>query len=165
MCATCAELPSYISTMTGPIHICVQEFVEHPDYDVARIENDVALVKLPSNSVPAYTSEYRNMVFYIRWLIILLCAHMEQIRHLITSKESSNPIFLFGRDLLHHTCASCSKLPSYISSMVSTNLQIPGQKCLNTASSTSFSPGVSLLSCWIRIHISVSELTFLFCWI
>ena len=32
-----------------------KDFVEHPDYDVQMIANDVALVRLPINSIPAYT--------------------------------------------------------------------------------------------------------------
>ena len=35
---------------------CIQEFVEHPQYNVEKILNDVALVHLPKNSIPAYTS-------------------------------------------------------------------------------------------------------------
>ena len=34
----------------------IQEFVEHPQYNVEKILNDVALVHLPKNSIPAYTS-------------------------------------------------------------------------------------------------------------
>merc|ERR1719320_542973 len=35
--------------------IYTTEFVEHPDYDVESIANDVALVRLPANSLPEYT--------------------------------------------------------------------------------------------------------------
>ena len=39
-------------------------------------------------------------------------------KHLVPSKESSNPIFFFGKDLfLHFTSATCSELPSYNSTM------------------------------------------------
>ena len=40
-------------------------------------------------------------------------------RHLVTSKESSNSIFFsWKRPILHHTCATWSELPSYISTMI-----------------------------------------------
>ena len=39
-------------------------------------------------------------------------------RHLVTSKKSSNPFFRRKRPLLHHTCATCSELPSYLSTRV-----------------------------------------------
>ena len=39
-------------------------------------------------------------------------------RHLVTSKESSNPIFFFGRrPCLHHTCATWDEQPSNIKTM------------------------------------------------
>ena len=41
-------------------------------------------------------------------------------RHLVTSIESSNPIFLFGkRPCLHHTCATWNEQPSNIKTMKS----------------------------------------------
>ena len=40
-------------------------------------------------------------------------------RHLVTSKESSNPIFLSENTFLLHICATCSDQPSYISAMES----------------------------------------------
>ncbi|XP_023339538.1 brachyurin [Eurytemora carolleeae] len=39
----------------GRLIIFSQEFVEHPQYNVEKILNDVALVHLPKNSIPAYT--------------------------------------------------------------------------------------------------------------
>ena len=38
-------------------------------------------------------------------------------RHLVISKKSSNPIFFRKRPILFPTCATCSELPSYISTM------------------------------------------------
>ena len=39
-------------------------------------------------------------------------------RHLVTSKESSNPILLFGkRPCLHHTCATWNEQPASIKTM------------------------------------------------
>ena len=35
-------------------------------------------------------------------------------RHLVTSKQSSNPIFFFRKDLFHFIRAQCSEIPSYI---------------------------------------------------
>ena len=61
-----------------------------------------------------------NHGFYISWLLISLCAHMEYIRHfdcwrhLFTSKESSDPIFSGKRPIFHYTCATCSELPSWV---------------------------------------------------
>jgi secreted trypsin-like serine protease len=43
----------------GRLIIFTQEFVEHPEYDVQKIANDVALVRLPANSIPAYTKHIR----------------------------------------------------------------------------------------------------------
>ena len=41
------------------------------------------------------------------------------LRHLVTSIESSNPIFFPGNDLFYITlCATSSELPSYIRNMV-----------------------------------------------
>jgi len=60
--------------------------------------------------------------FSIRWLLISLCAHAEKIgisiclRHLVTSKESSNLREKIVKDLFY-TCARCVELPSYISPM------------------------------------------------
>ena len=39
-------------------------------------------------------------------------------RHLVTSKESSNPILFLERLTLLHTCATFSELPSYINTIV-----------------------------------------------
>ena len=39
--------------------IYTTEFVEHPDYDVESIANDVALVRLPKNSLPEYTNNIK----------------------------------------------------------------------------------------------------------
>jgi len=44
----------------GRLIIFTQDFVEHPDYDVQMIANDVALVRLPINSIPAYTDHIRS---------------------------------------------------------------------------------------------------------
>jgi len=56
---------------------------------------------------------------YIRWLLMSHNAHIWSKsgisicwRHLVTSKESSNPIFFRKRHILHHTCAACSEPPS-----------------------------------------------------
>ena len=63
------------------------------------------------------------MGFYISWLLISLCAHNKLgisicWRHLVTSKETSNPIFFFGkRPWLHHTCATWNEQPSNIKTM------------------------------------------------
>lgn len=38
----------------------VKEFVEHPEYNVERIANDVALVHLPRNSVKEYTGRKKR---------------------------------------------------------------------------------------------------------
>ena len=48
-------------------------------------------------------------------------------RHLVTSKESSNPIFLRKRPILLYTYAKCSELPSNISTIPAVVLSI----CLN----------------------------------
>ena len=39
-------------------------------------------------------------------------------KHLVKSKKSSNPIFFRKRPILLHTCATCSELPSYISTKI-----------------------------------------------
>ena len=40
-------------------------------------------------------------------------------RHLVTSKESSNPIFFLGKwPCLHHTCATWNEQPSNIKTMI-----------------------------------------------
>ena len=42
------------------------------------------------------------------------------LRHLVTSTESSNPIFVWKSHIFLYTCATCYKLPCYIFTMVST---------------------------------------------
>ena len=85
----------------------------------AYINNSYILATLPIFHLPAVRT-WPGPCFYIRWL---LCAHIEQIRNFdlsmasgYTSKESSNPLF-FG-NYLFYTCATCSELPSYISTIV-----------------------------------------------
>ena len=76
---------------------------------------------------------YKKHGFSIRWLLISLCAHMEYIRHFdllkvlgyiervpTTKKNRKRPIW-------HYTCAICSELPSYNTTMksrVSINLSL-----------------------------------------
>ena len=50
-------------------------------------------------------------------------------RHFVTSKESSNPIFFRKRPILSHTCATCSELPSNISTMINPMLQTQNTHC------------------------------------
>ena len=62
--------------------------------------------------------------FYIRWLLISLCAHMGSSRtyDLLNAfgyiERVVKPDFSRKRPIEHHTCATCSELQSYISTMI-----------------------------------------------
>ena len=43
-------------------------------------------------------------------------------RHFVTSKEPSNPNLSSENPILHHSCAICSERPSYISTMLSSEI-------------------------------------------
>merc|ERR1712242_266844 len=43
----------------GRIIILSKEFVEHPNYDLEKIANDIALVKLPKNTITEYSAKIR----------------------------------------------------------------------------------------------------------
>ena len=68
-------------------------------------------------------------------------------RHLVTSKESSNPKI----SNLHHTCAACSELPSYISTMIGNVYIWPVYKCLYDLLSISYN-----LHIWNSFALSFS---------
>ena len=62
--------------------------------------------------------------WYLYWQLRTRCAHLEKIgyfdlqMHQVTSGESTKPIFfLVKRLILLDTCATCSQLPSYISTL------------------------------------------------
>ena len=50
------------------------------------------------------------------------------VRHSVTLTESSNPNFFRIKPTLLHTYATCSELPSYISTMVLTDAHTAGKK-------------------------------------
>ena len=43
----------------GRIIVQSKEFVQHPDYDIEKISNDVALIKLPKGTLKSYTAKIR----------------------------------------------------------------------------------------------------------
>ena len=49
-------------------------------------------------------------------------------RHLVTSKESSNPFFFGKRPCLHHTCATLNEQPSNIKTMIFRNVEVIERK-------------------------------------
>ena len=74
-----------------------------------------------SKSPEIFLYSYLFHGFYIRWLLISLCAQKKKAgilffwRHLATSKESSNQIVFLGKDIFYIIRATCSELPSCIS--------------------------------------------------